>query len=68
MLITINMEADKDACGYGGGKTSRKLSEGEELKMVVESGYSSKAMEFYVNTVNVGKLEDPTVATKFLGS
>ena len=50
-----------------GGKTSRKVSE-EELKLMVESGYSSKAIEFYVNNVNVGKLENPTVVTTFLGS
>jgi nitrogen fixation NifU-like protein len=35
---------------------------------MVESGYSSKAIEFYVDNVNVGKLENPTVATTFLGS
>jgi nitrogen fixation NifU-like protein len=46
---------------------SRKLSE-EELKLMVESGYSSKAIKFYVDRVNVGKLENPTVATTFLGS
>jgi nitrogen fixation protein NifU and related proteins len=46
---------------------SRKLSE-EELKLMVESGYSSKAIKFYVDNVNVGKIEKPTVATTFLGS
>jgi nitrogen fixation NifU-like protein len=45
---------------------SRKLSE-EELKLMVESGYSSKAIKLYVDNVNVGKLENPTVATTFLG-
>jgi NifU-like protein involved in Fe-S cluster formation len=35
---------------------------------MVESGYSSKAIKFYVNNVNVGKLENPTVVTTFLGS
>jgi NifU-like protein involved in Fe-S cluster formation len=35
---------------------------------MVESGYSSKAIKFYVDNVNVGKLENPTVATTFLGS
>ena len=62
MPITINMNAV-----LGVGKTSRKLSE-EELKLMQESGYSSKAIELYVNNVNVGKLENPTVATTFLGS
>lgn len=46
---------------------SRKLSE-EELKLMIESGYSSKAIELYANNVNVGKLENPSVVTTFLGS
>ena len=45
----------------------RKLSE-EELKLMVESGYSNKAIKFYVDKVNVGKLENPTVATTYMGS
>jgi NifU-like protein involved in Fe-S cluster formation len=45
---------------------SRKLSE-EELRLMVESGYSSKAIKFYVDNVNVGKLEDATLVTTFLG-
>ena len=45
---------------------SRKLSE-EELRLMVESGYSSKAIKFYVNNVNVGKLENATLVTTFLG-
>lgn len=36
--------------------------------MMVESGYSNKAIELYVNNVNVGKLNNPTVTTTFLGS
>jgi len=35
---------------------------------MVESGYSNKAIALYVNNVNVGKLENPTVVTTFLGS
>jgi nitrogen fixation NifU-like protein len=46
---------------------SRKLSE-EELKLMVESGYSSKAITLYVDNVNVGKLETPTIVTTFLGT
>lgn len=61
------MEAESDNCGSGGEKTPRKLSE-EELKLMVESGYSNKAIKLFVNNVNVGKLEDPTIATTFLGS
>jgi nitrogen fixation NifU-like protein len=34
---------------------------------MVESGYSKKAIELYVNSVNVGTLENPTVVTTFLG-
>jgi NifU-like protein involved in Fe-S cluster formation len=52
--------------GSGGETTSRKLSE-EELKLMIESGYSKKAIELYVNNVNVGKLENPSVFTTFLG-
>jgi nitrogen fixation NifU-like protein len=50
----------------GGEKTSRKLSE-EELQLMVESGYSNKAIQLYVDNVNVGKMEKPTVVTTFLG-
>jgi nitrogen fixation NifU-like protein len=50
----------------GSEKTSRKLSE-EELKLMAESGYSKKAIELYVNNVNVGTLENPSVSTTFLG-
>ena len=35
---------------------------------MVESGYSSKAIQLYVDNVNVGKMEKPTVVTTFLGS
>ena len=52
---------------FGGEKTSRKLSE-EELQLMVESGYSSKAIQLYVDNINVGKMENPTVVTTFLGS
>ena len=34
---------------------------------MVESGYSKKAIELYVNKVNVGILETPSVVTTFLG-
>lgn len=61
------MEAESDDCGSGSEKMSRKLSE-EELELMVESGYSNKAIELYVNNVNVGKLENSTIATTFLGS
>jgi len=49
-----------------GEKTIRKLSE-EELKLMVESGYSKKAIDLYVNNVNMGTLENPSVVTTFLG-
>lgn len=34
---------------------------------MAESGYSKKAIELYVNKVNVGILETPSVVTTFLG-
>jgi len=34
---------------------------------MVESGYSPKAIEMYVNNVNVGTLEKPSIITTFLG-
>jgi len=46
---------------------SRKLTE-EELKLLTESGYPKKAIELYVNNVNVGALENPTVVTTYFGS
>ncbi len=45
---------------------SRKLSD-EELKLMMKSGYSKKAIDLYVNNVNVGTLENATVVTTFLG-
>jgi len=52
---------------FGGEKAPKKLSE-EELKLMVESGYSSKAIQLYVDNVNVGKLDDASVISTFLGS
>jgi nitrogen fixation NifU-like protein len=51
---------------FGGEKTSRKLSE-EELKLMVESGYSKKAIDLYMNNVSMEPLENPSVVTTFLG-
>ena len=34
---------------------------------MMESGYSKKAIDLYVNNVNVGTLENPNVVTTFLG-
>jgi nitrogen fixation NifU-like protein len=51
---------------FGGEKTPRKLSE-EELNLMKESGYSKKAIDLYVNNVNMGPLENPSVVTTFLG-
>lgn len=45
---------------------SRNLSE-EELKLMAESGYSQKAIDLYVNNVNVGTMPNPSIATTFLG-
>jgi nitrogen fixation NifU-like protein len=46
---------------------SRTLSD-EELKLMTESGYSEKAIKLYVNNLNVGTMENPTIVTTFLGS
>lgn len=45
---------------------SRKLAQ-EELKLLGKSGYSKKAIELYVNKVNVGELENPDVVTTYFG-
>jgi NifU-like protein involved in Fe-S cluster formation len=45
---------------------SRKLAQ-EELKLLGESGYSEKAIELYVNKLNVGELENPDVVTTYFG-
>jgi len=45
---------------------SRKLAE-EELKLLVESGYPRKAIELYVNNVNVGAIENPDIVTTYRG-
>ena len=34
---------------------------------MVDSGYSKKAIELYVNNVNMGTLENPSIVTTFLG-
>ena len=47
-------------------KTSRNLSE-EELRLMTESGYSQKAIDLYVHNVNVGTMDNPSIATTFLG-
>lgn len=39
----------------------------EELKLLKESGYSDKAIEFYLNKVNVGMIENPDVVETYIG-
>jgi nitrogen fixation protein NifU and related proteins len=34
---------------------------------MVESGYSKKAIELYINRVNVGAMDNPSVVSTFLG-
>jgi nitrogen fixation protein NifU and related proteins len=62
----MSIPTTTSSLGFGGENTSRKLSE-EELKLMVESGYSKKAIDLYVNSVNMGSLENPSVSTTFLG-
>jgi len=45
---------------------SRRPAE-EELKLLAESGYSRKAIELYVNNVNVGAIENPDIVTTYRG-
>lgn len=45
---------------------ARKLSE-EELKLMLDSGYSKKAIDLYVNNINMGTLDAPSIVTTFLG-
>jgi nitrogen fixation NifU-like protein len=46
---------------------SRAFSE-EELTLMAESGYTQKAIDYYINNVNVGVLEKPCLVTTFRGS
>ena len=45
---------------------SRKLAP-EEIKLLEESGYSKKAIELYVDKVNVGDVKNPDVAETYIG-
>ena len=44
----------------------RKLT-GEELKLLKESGYSKRAIELYVDKVNVGILKNPDIVETYVG-
>lgn len=44
----------------------KKLT-GEELKLLEESGYSKKAIELYVDKVNVGMLENSDIVETHIG-
>ena len=44
----------------------RELTE-EEMKLIEGSGYSKKAIELYVNAVNVGMVDHPTLVTSYRG-
>jgi nitrogen fixation NifU-like protein len=54
------------AYSFEGDEVSRKLTE-EQLKLLKESGYPEKAIELYVNQVNMGALQNPDVVTTYLG-
>ena len=45
---------------------SKKLTE-EELKLLEESGYSKKAIELYVDKVNMGVIKKPDVVETHVG-
>jgi nitrogen fixation NifU-like protein len=44
----------------------RKLVK-EELRLLEESGYSKKAIQLYMDRVNVGTMENPDVVQTYLG-
>ncbi|MFA5573373.1 MAG: iron-sulfur cluster assembly scaffold protein [Candidatus Bathyarchaeia archaeon] len=62
----MNTNTNNNPSGSDPKKTPKKLSD-EELKLMAESGYSKKAIDLYVNKVNMGPLENPSVITTFLG-
>lgn len=39
----------------------------ETRELLVKSGYSEKAIEYYLKKVNVGQMENPTVYSSFTG-
>lgn len=45
---------------------TRKLK-GEELRLMAELGHSKKAIQLYVDRVNVGALKKPDIVTTYLG-
>jgi NifU-like protein involved in Fe-S cluster formation len=45
----------------------QKKAAKEELELLRESGYSDKAIELYLNKVNVGILENPDVVETYTG-
>ena len=59
------MDTTTSNLNFEGEKAQKKLSE-EELRLMVESGYSSKATQLHVDNVNVGKLDNASVVTTFL--
>lgn len=63
---TIIRKIAKNAPIHGVGKMPRKLTE-EELNLLKESGYSKKAIELYVDKVNVGILENPDIVETHVG-
>ena len=62
----MNTNTNNNPASSDPKKTPKKLSD-EELKLMAESGYSKKAIDLYVNKVNMGPLENPSVITTFLG-
>jgi len=47
-------------------KMQRQLTK-EELKLIEDSGYSKKAIQLYVNKVNLGIIENPDVVETHVG-
>ena len=40
---------------------------GEVRELLVKSGYSNKAIEYYLKKVNVGRIENPSVRLAYTG-
>jgi nitrogen fixation NifU-like protein len=67
MHITTKVSRDrKKPVLLGGDKMQRELTT-EELKLLAESGYSKKAIELYVNKVNLGEIENPDIVETNVG-
>jgi len=66
MNITLSTPITINTNRLLGGKKTSKISE-EKMNLLLELGYSKKAIALYANNVNLGTLEKPSLITTFLG-